>query len=122
MAAIPAWPGTQPVRRPYDLRHAALSLWLVSSGAPPAEVAARAGHSAHVLLTVYAHCIPGHDQIASQHIARALRASPGHTARIWPRNPCHPGRSRPSCVRVTAGLNGTLLGPARPGDHRQNRR
>jgi hypothetical protein len=102
------------VRRPYDLRHAALSLWL-ASGAPPAEVAARAGHSAHVLLTVYAHCIPGHDQIASQHIAQALRPRPGTRPASGPENPYHPGRSRPSCVRVTAGLNGTRLdlpGPA----------
>ena len=68
--------GAQPVRRPYDLRHAALSLWL-ASGAPPAEIAARAGHSVRVLLTIYAHCIPGCDQIASQHIDRALRPSPG---------------------------------------------
>lgn len=69
--------GTQPVRRPYDLRHAALSLWL-ASGAPPAEVAARAGHSVRVLLTIYAHCIPGCDQIASQRIEQAL--NPSH----WP--------------------------------------
>ena len=66
--------GTQPTRRPYDLRHAALSLWL-ASGAPPAEIAARAGHSVRVLLTTYAHCIPGCEQIASQHIDRALRPS-----------------------------------------------
>ena len=66
--------GTWPARRPYDLRHAALSLWL-ASGAPPAEIAARAGHSVRVLLTIYAHCIPGCDQIASQHIDRALRPS-----------------------------------------------
>ncbi len=39
-AAIPARQGTPPARRPYDLRHAALSLWL-ASGAPPAEIAAR---------------------------------------------------------------------------------
>jgi integrase len=77
-AAIPEdGTGTQPVRRPYDLRHAALSLWL-ASGAPPAEIAARAGHSVRVLLTIYAHGIPGCDQIASQHIDRALR--PSH----WP--------------------------------------
>ena len=55
------------------LRHAALSLWL-ASGAPPAEIAARAGHSVNVLLAVYAHCIPGHDQIASRHIEQALDA------------------------------------------------
>ena len=68
-------------RRPYDLRHASLSLWL-ASGAPPADVAARAGHSVHVLLTTYAHCIPGCDQIASQHIDRALR--PRQLAPRWP--------------------------------------
>jgi hypothetical protein len=28
-----------------------------------------------VLLTIYAHCIPGHDQIASQHIEQAPRPS-----------------------------------------------
>jgi integrase len=98
--------GTQPARRPYDLRHAALSLWL-SSGAPPAEIAARAGHSVRVLLTTYAHCIPGCDQIASQHIEQAL-----HPSR-WPplahENPRGRRESRPSCVRATAGLNGTQL-------------
>ena len=66
--------GTQPARRAYDLRHAALSLWL-ASGAPPAEIAARAGHSVRVLLTIYAHGIPGCDQIASQQIGQALRPS-----------------------------------------------
>ena len=45
-------------RRPYDLRHAALSLWLNASGAP-AEVAARAGTSARVLHEVYLHCTDG---------------------------------------------------------------
>jgi hypothetical protein len=88
--------GTQPARRPYDLRHAALSLWL-ASGAPPAEIAARAGHSVRVLLTIYAHGIPGCDQIASQHIEQALRPSP------WPplahKNPPSRRESRPSCVR-----------------------
>jgi hypothetical protein len=76
-AAIPGQAGTWPARRPYDLRHAALSLWL-SSSAPAAEVAARAGHSVRVLLTIYAHCMPGCDQIGSLHIEQALRPSP------WP--------------------------------------
>ncbi len=66
--------GAQRLRRPCDLRHAALSLWL-ASGAPPAEIAARAGHSVRVLLTIYAHCMPGCDQIASQHIEQALGPS-----------------------------------------------
>ena len=74
--SVAAMPGAARLR-PYDLRHAALSLWL-ASGAPPAEVAARAGHSVRVLLTIYAHCIPGCDQIASQHIEEAL--NPSH----WP--------------------------------------
>ena len=68
-----AMPGAARLR-PYDLRHAALSLWL-ASGAPPAEIAARAGHSVRVLLTCYAHCIPGCDQIASQQIEQALGPS-----------------------------------------------
>jgi hypothetical protein len=55
--SIAATPGGARLR-PYDLRHAALSLWL-ASGALPADVAARAGHSVRVLLAVYAHCIPG---------------------------------------------------------------
>jgi len=58
-------------RRPYDLRHAALSLWLNATGAP-AEVAARAGNSATVLHTTYTHCLHGHDDTASQQIERAL--------------------------------------------------
>ena len=83
-AAIPGQAGTQRARRPYDLRHAALSLWL-ASGAPPAEVAARAGHSMRVLLTTYAHGIPGCDQIASQHIEQAL--NPGRWPPAGPQEP-----------------------------------
>jgi integrase len=45
-------------RRPYDLRHAAPSLWL-NSGVPTTEVARRAGHGVAVLLKIYAHCIDG---------------------------------------------------------------
>jgi integrase len=44
--------------RPYDLRHAAVSLWL-NGGVPATEVAQRAGHSVDVLLRVYAKCIDG---------------------------------------------------------------
>ncbi|RAO57731.1 hypothetical protein LUPAC06_02953 [Micromonospora saelicesensis] len=39
------------VRRPYDLRHAAASLWL-NAGVPPTEVARRLGHGVAVLLRV----------------------------------------------------------------------
>nr|WP_307871732.1 hypothetical protein [Micromonospora sp. U21] len=49
--------------RPYDLRHAAMSLWL-NAGVPATQVAQWAGHSVHVLLKVYASCIDGQDEAA----------------------------------------------------------
>jgi integrase len=58
-------------RRPYDLRHAAVSLWL-NAGVPATEVARRAGHSVAVLLKVYAHCIDGQADAANQRITDAL--------------------------------------------------
>ena len=58
-------------KRPYDLRHAALSTWL-NAGVPPAEVAERAGHSIKVLLTVYAKCLHGQRDTFNAHIERAL--------------------------------------------------
>jgi integrase len=57
--------------RPYDLRHAGLSLWL-NAGAAPAQVAQRAGHSITVLLAVYTHCIDGQDDITNRQIEHAL--------------------------------------------------
>ena len=57
--------------RPYDLRHAAVSLWL-NAGVPAPTVARRAGHSVDVLLRVYANCIDGDDEIADQRITHAL--------------------------------------------------
>lgn len=69
----PALAATPLARRPYDLRHAALSLWLNASGAP-AEVAARAGTSVHVLENVYVHCIGGQADTISQRIEDALDA------------------------------------------------
>jgi integrase len=44
--------------RPYDLRHAAVSLWL-NGGTSATEVAKRAGQSVEVLFRVYAKCIYG---------------------------------------------------------------
>jgi integrase len=58
-------------RRPYDLRHAAVSLWL-NSGVPATEVARRAGHGVAVLLKVYAHCIDGQANAANARISDAL--------------------------------------------------
>lgn len=59
-------------RRPYDLRHAAVSLWL-NAGVPPAEVARRVGHSVAVLLKVYANCVDGDEVMINERITKALR-------------------------------------------------
>ena len=82
-------------RRPYDLRHAALSLWL-NSGGDPAQIAARAGHSVAVLLTVYSHCIHGRDDLLNQQIDQVLEPSTG-------RGPC-PSVRKPAVTpdRATA--------------------
>jgi integrase len=58
-------------RRPYDLRHAAASLWL-NAGVPPTEVARRLGHSVAVLLRVYVNCIDGGDEGSNGRIEGAL--------------------------------------------------
>jgi len=60
-------------RRPYYLRHAAVSLWS-NSGVPATEVARRARHGAAVLLKIYAHCIDGQAEAANQRIADDLGA------------------------------------------------
>jgi hypothetical protein len=78
-------------RGPYDLRHAALSLWL-NAGAAPAQIARRAGHNITVLLTVYAHCIDGQDDITNRQIGPSgVTARPG-AARTPPT--CPAARSR----------------------------
>ncbi|GAA5086080.1 hypothetical protein GCM10023259_098850 [Thermocatellispora tengchongensis] len=56
LALTPAQVASPLARRPYDLRHAAVSLWL-NGGVPAPEVAGRAGHGVDVLLRVYAKCI-----------------------------------------------------------------
>ena len=110
-------------RRPYDLRHAALSLWLNAAG-DPAQIAARAGNSVAVLLTVYTHCIHGRDDLLNQQISRVLGPPPAPgpcpsvesqrlhpTAQLRGSQRLHRPRdghpSRPLCVR---GF------PARPAD------
>ncbi|MEV6212885.1 site-specific integrase [Kitasatospora sp. NPDC051914] len=66
-------------RRPYDLRHAGISLGL-NSGVDPTEVARRAGHSVAVMLRVYAKCLHGTEDYAneliSQRLARGSRTAP----------------------------------------------
>jgi integrase len=72
----PAVAVTGLARRPYDLRHAALTVWLNASAAP-AQVAARAGNSVHVLGSVYVHCVDGQEDIINRRIEEALDAGSG---------------------------------------------
>ena len=72
LALTPAQVASPLAGRPYDLRHAAVSLWL-NAGVPATQVAERAGHSVEVLLRVYAKCLDGGDQIANLRIETALR-------------------------------------------------
>ena len=51
-------------------------LWLNATGAP-AEVAARAGNSVHVLQDVYMHCTDGREDLISQQIEDALDPDSG---------------------------------------------
>lgn len=71
-ALTPAQVRSPLARRPYDLRHAAVSLWL-NAGVPATQVADGAGHSVHVLMRVYAKCIYGQDEAARRRIEAALR-------------------------------------------------
>lgn len=59
-------------KRPYDLRHAAVSTWLNATG-DPTRVAAWAGHSVGVLLRVYAKCLDGGEQQAREMVARRMK-------------------------------------------------
>ncbi|MEV0327446.1 tyrosine-type recombinase/integrase [Micromonospora echinospora] len=74
LALTPAQVASPLAGRPYDLRHAAVSLWL-NSGVPATDVAARAGHSVDVLLKVYAKCIDGQEGTVNQRIEDALNES-----------------------------------------------
>ncbi len=67
----PAERETRLAKRPYDLRHAAVSTWL-SSGVEPQLVAARAGHSVGVLFRVYAKFLKGGDEAANAKISARL--------------------------------------------------
>jgi integrase len=58
-------------KRPYDLRHAAVSAWL-NGGVEATRVAKWAGHSLAVLLRVYAKCLDGGEQAARDRVGRAL--------------------------------------------------
>ena len=72
LALTPAQVASPLAGRPYDLRHAAVSLWL-TAGVPAPRVAERAGHSVEVLLRVYAKCLDDGEDIANTRIDAALR-------------------------------------------------
>jgi len=96
-------------RRPYDLRHAALSLWL-NSGGDPAQIAARAGHGVAVLLTVYSHCIHGRDDLLNQQIDHVLGPSAG-------RGPC-PSVEKPAVVPTARRARTPVRLPASARDRK----
>jgi hypothetical protein len=118
----PALAATPLARRPYDLRYAALSLW-VTAGVAPEEAAARAGNSITVLPAVCARPVPGQKLAANALIDRALHPShnparhyrrPGSGAcgpRLAPRPASGAPGPRPPCVRVTAGPSWTPPDP-----------
>ncbi|MFI7135680.1 hypothetical protein ACIBQ1_59240 [Nonomuraea sp. NPDC050153] len=70
LAFTPAQVASPLAKRPYDLRHAAVSLWL-NAGVSAPNVA---GHSVDVLLRVYAKCIDGQQEIANKRTGDALAA------------------------------------------------
>ena len=70
-ALDPAEVASPLARRPYDLRHAAVSTWL-NAGVPPTQVAAWAGHSVAVLLQIYAKCLAGQEEAARRRIDAVL--------------------------------------------------
>ncbi|MEU4411385.1 hypothetical protein AB0F88_43370 [Streptosporangium sp. NPDC023963] len=73
LAFTPAQVASPLARRPYDLRHAAVSLWL-NAGISAPDAAERAGHSVDVLLRVYAKCLDGQKDAANKRIGDALIA------------------------------------------------
>lgn len=73
-ALKPAEVASPLARRPYDLRHACVSLWL-NAGVPATQVAEWAGHSAQVLWRVYAKCVLGQEEAAKRRIETALKLS-----------------------------------------------
>jgi integrase len=72
LALAPAEQASPLARRPYDLRHACLSIWL-NGGVYPTQVAEWAGHGVDVLLRIYAKCVVGQDELAKRRISEALR-------------------------------------------------
>ena len=83
-------------KRPYDLRHAAVSTWL-NAGVSAPQVAEWAGHSVEMLLSTYAKCVDGQQDRDRKRIEEALEwdetagAKPGTAAKV-------PRRRKPDAV------------------------
>ncbi|GAA0539686.1 hypothetical protein GCM10010390_47090 [Streptomyces mordarskii] len=72
MLALPsAVASSRLARRPYGLRYSALSTWL-NAGVGLTEVAGRAGNRVEVLLTRYAKCLDGRQDVANRRIEDLL--------------------------------------------------
>lgn len=91
-AALTAEEFSSPLgKRPYDLRHAAVSTWL-NAGVSAPQVAEWAGHGVDVLLSVYAKCIDGQEERDLRRIDEALAAAldkrdERNEAPLWRRTP-----------------------------------
>ncbi|MER6999209.1 hypothetical protein [Streptomyces sp. NPDC000410] len=131
LALPPVLAATPLAKRPYDLRHSALSTWLCA-GADPAEVAQRAGNSVEVLLARYAKCLYDRQSINNQRIEGLLSAydrPPNleeHPVRSLPgpvgtRSSAGPGlRDLPEPTREFSLLEGTDFGQVPPGRWRRS--
>jgi integrase len=72
VALDPADVASPLARRPYDLRHAAVSTWLNAGRGAADAGAAWAGHSVAVLLQIHAKCLVGQEDAARRRIDAAL--------------------------------------------------
>jgi integrase len=72
IALTPAEVASKLARRPYDLRHFAISYWL-NAGVSVSQAAEWAGNSEAVIWAVYAKLINGKDAEARRQVERAMR-------------------------------------------------
>ena len=113
LAALgPGLAATRVARRPYDQRHAALSLWLNASG-DPAEIAARAGNSAASCITSTSTAPTARDDLSTSRSKTSSTPAPG-------RDPCPRGKAS-GCTdrrhhrgRLSAMCTWTSLPPGPP--------
>ena len=71
------------IRRPYDLRHAAASVWL-HEGRSVVDVAAWLGHSPTMTLSTYAHAVAELRDAPRIDAEDAIRAAREHVPSVYP--------------------------------------